>query len=342
MDDAAPRTGTLGSPTGTVHARVEPDHAKPHGATAATLCTCCLAWRPQLRADKAGRRRSCPGCGSLERHRLQALLLPALIRHFDAAAPGKLIVDVAPARGVDLALNRLSNPRRVRMDFDPAADRREVNVQASVMAMPFQDGAIDVLLCSHVLEHVSDDITAMAEIARVLTEGGVGLVVVPLRGTRTDEDPQASPQERIARFGQADHVRYYGRDFDDRLRAAGLQITSFTSGELLPPWLVELIRLMPGERFHLVARPGTRLPTAAELAPVVLAVLAAALPEAETEALRQARAETQRWWLAAAELKRRYRRLRGRRAVRAVTVLDRMLNRARAMRRRGPTAPGEG
>jgi hypothetical protein len=41
----------------------------------------------------------------------------------------------------------------------------------------------------------------------------------------TDEDPTViSDEERIIRFGQADHVRYYGLDFSKRLKKAGFHV----------------------------------------------------------------------------------------------------------------------
>ena len=40
----------------------------------------------------------------------------------------------------------------------------------------------------------------------------------------TDEDSSITdPKERSKRFGQYDHVRYYGRDFLDRIAAVGLR-----------------------------------------------------------------------------------------------------------------------
>ncbi len=301
-----------------------------------TLCPCCPGWQAQLRTDSAGRARACPTCGSLERHRVLALLLPALAGFVGADTPDRLVVDVAPSRAVDRVLDRLPPSRRVRMDFDPAADGREVDLRASVTAMPFADRSVNLLVCSHVLEHVPDDAAAMAEIARVLATGGIGLVAVPLRRGPTDEDPDTTPQERLARFGQADHVRYYGDDFDDRLQGAGLQTRSLTSADLLPPWLLELMRLVPEERFHLVATAGTRMPTLPELTPLVFGVLGTYLAESGggAETLRSARAESQRWQAAAVRWEERYIRLRERRAVRAISAVDRIRNRARALLRR--------
>jgi SAM-dependent methyltransferase len=78
-----------------------------------------------------------------------------------------------------------------------------------------------------VLEHVPDDRRAMRELHRILAPGGWAVLQTPVRSklTRTDEDPSVTdPAERIRRFGQADHVRVYGADFEDRLRDAGFAV----------------------------------------------------------------------------------------------------------------------
>jgi SAM-dependent methyltransferase len=79
----------------------------------------------------------------------------------------------------------------------------------------------------HVLEHVPDDAAAMRELARVLRPDGLAVVMVPAHGDLevTDEDPSAGEDERLRRFGQADHVRRYGTDLRERLGAAGFDVT---------------------------------------------------------------------------------------------------------------------
>jgi hypothetical protein len=43
---------------------------------------------------------------------------------------------------------------------------------------------------------------------------------------KTYEDPSAqTPEERERVFGQWDHVRIYGRDFQERLESAGFAVT---------------------------------------------------------------------------------------------------------------------
>ena len=41
-------------------------------------------------------------------------------------------------------------------------------------------GQFDVFICSHVLEHVNDDLAAMGELFRVLKPGGWGIAMVPI------------------------------------------------------------------------------------------------------------------------------------------------------------------
>lgn len=102
-------------------------------------------------------------------------------------------------------------------------EAEHVDVQADITDLPFEDGEWDTIVCSHVLEHVGDDAQAIRELRRVVAPGGTVVVMVPTRpGTVTDEDPSITdPAERIRRFGQADHVRFYGDDLADRLTAGG-------------------------------------------------------------------------------------------------------------------------
>lgn len=52
-------------------------------------------------------------------------------------------------------------------------------VQGDALRLPFADGAFDRVICSEVLEHISDDRQAMGELARVLRPGGTMAITVP-------------------------------------------------------------------------------------------------------------------------------------------------------------------
>jgi 2-polyprenyl-6-hydroxyphenyl methylase/3-demethylubiquinone-9 3-methyltransferase len=55
-------------------------------------------------------------------------------------------------------------------------------VRASVLEVPLMDGCADVVVAGEILEHVEDDVTVLAEAARLLRPGGV-LVIDALAAT---------------------------------------------------------------------------------------------------------------------------------------------------------------
>ena len=174
-------------------------------------------------------------------------LLPGLRK---SAALG-VLVDVAPSRRTSQRLRAFASEVGavyVGMDFDPGADNRVVNLQASLTQLPLPDASVGLMICFHVLEHIPDDAAAMQEMRRVLAPGGMAVVQVPRRkGVPTDEEPDAPPEERVHRFGQRDHVRFYGDDFEDRLRSAGLQVQSVTMKDLYRPIESDLLGIAPDE-----------------------------------------------------------------------------------------------
>jgi SAM-dependent methyltransferase len=52
-------------------------------------------------------------------------------------------------------------------------------VVGDALALPYPDGSFDSVIASEILEHIPDDVTAIAELARVLAPGGTLAVTVP-------------------------------------------------------------------------------------------------------------------------------------------------------------------
>ncbi|CAN5628638.1 hypothetical protein BH11ACT8_BH11ACT8_31370 [soil metagenome] len=178
----------------------------------------------------------CPHCRSLERHRFFAVLLGVLSPELTDVG---VLLDVAPSPHARKRLLELGPRSYVRLDISPW---RGIDLRGDLTRLPLRDGCVDLIHCYHVLEHVPDDAAAIRELARVLAPDGLALVQVPWRPAMvTDEDPSAGEEERIRRFGQADHVRYYGGDFEDRLVAGGLSATRITPhdflGEQMNTWM---------------------------------------------------------------------------------------------------------
>ncbi len=173
---------------------------------------------------------SCPNCKSLERHRFLTLVLRGLRLYVGTAAA---VLEYAPQPQIQKILKNLLGPRGSYVGID-LMDDRFVDSKADACRLPFTDDSFDMLVQFHVLEHIPDDLTAMREMARVLKPGGLALVQVPHRmGVLTDEDIDASPQESAIRFGQSDHVRYYGSDFEERLRTSGFDVTYKTAADIV-------------------------------------------------------------------------------------------------------------
>jgi SAM-dependent methyltransferase len=63
-----------------------------------------------------------------------------------------------------------------------AGARRPLCVAALATALPFRADAFRFVLCSEVLEHLDDDVGAVAEIARVLDPDGAAVITVPYTG----------------------------------------------------------------------------------------------------------------------------------------------------------------
>lgn len=183
----------------------------------------------------------CPHCGSLERHRL-------VWRYFERRTDlldgrDKRVLHVAPEACFVGPFARAFGDGYVAADWS----RPGVTVRMDVCAVPHPDATFDVLYCSDVLEHVTDDRLAMREFRRVLKPGGWAVLMVPVTAARTIEDPSVTdPEERRRRFGQEDHVRRYGPDFVDRLEESGFRVEQVRPGDFLGP--EEIVRISAGDR----------------------------------------------------------------------------------------------
>ncbi|MDD2542615.1 MAG: methyltransferase domain-containing protein [Desulfuromonadaceae bacterium] len=162
----------------------------------------------------------CPGCNSLERHRLLWLFLRARTNLFTKHLK---LLDIAPFGLISEIIGKMANIDYLSIDKSSS----KAMMQMDITDLGFQDNSFDCILCYHVLEHVPDDLKAMRELFRVLKPGGWAILQVPLKPGPTQEGTHISdPDERKRLFGQEDHVRYYGDDYKDRLECQGFAVTA--------------------------------------------------------------------------------------------------------------------
>lgn len=197
-------------------------------------------------------------------------------RHaFEAMRRGARVVALDADRGeVEGALAMMGALRRE----DPATADTGGSGSATVgdgRRLPFPDGCFDRVIAAEVLEHVHDDRSAIAELARVLRPGGTIAVSVPrwwpeLVNWALSDEYHETP---------GGHIRIYRRSvLEARLADAGLVVTGHHHAHALhsPYWWLRSAVGVDRDDHRLVAAyhrllvwditaasPLTRLPEAA-------------------------------------------------------------------------------
>lgn len=195
-------------------------------------CPVCETWhRRFLPFGLNGRRNAtCPACGSLERHRY---MWRHLVERHRVLNRRLKVLHVAPEPSVGARLSALLNIRYLSVDL--YNEGAALNMDLTDLDLP--DASFDMVVCSHVLEHVERDDLALAEMARVLKRSGALVVMVPTdrKLAATYEDFSITdPVERHKAFGHPYHVRICGMDYPDRMRAAGFDVDVFDSKRMSP------------------------------------------------------------------------------------------------------------
>lgn len=201
----------------------------------------------------------CPICHSASRERLIWYYLTR--RHFPATGtpPDFTVAHFAPEKGLSAQLLARFGAGYHAYDFAPARYRHLDEVQfQNLEALTLADASIDLLICNHVLEHVSSVPKALAEIRRVLKPSGLAILQVPI-ALKLEETREADGSEddaaRIRKFGQDDHLRLFSRSgYLASLAAAGLAADPFDpfadDAAAATRWMLD-----PFEELFLVRRP---------------------------------------------------------------------------------------
>ncbi len=108
-------------------------------------------------------------------------------------------------------------------------------VQGDALHLPFPDGAFDRVICSEVLEHIPDDLSAMRELARVLRPGGTMAITVPRFGPELINWAISDEYHSVP----GGHIRIYRRSvLAQRLTSTGMVVTGhhYAHGLHSPYW----------------------------------------------------------------------------------------------------------
>ena len=107
---------------------------------------------------------------------------------------------------------------------DIEADRYVGALRGDATKLPFADNTFDRVITSEVLEHIQDDVSAIAELARVVRPGGTLACTVP--SWWPEKINWMLSDEYHAPKSVGGHVRIYSQtELEAKLRSAGLIVT---------------------------------------------------------------------------------------------------------------------
>lgn len=156
---------------------------------------------------RAGDRLLDLGCGG-GRHAFEALRRGAVVTALD--------LDDSELKDVNILFAAMTDAG----EAGPGASGSSVN--GSALSLPFPDGTFDRVIAAEVLEHIPQDTTALAELARVLRPGGTMAVTVPRFGPELVNWALSDEYHNVP----GGHIRIYRRQvLSSRMEAAGLRVT---------------------------------------------------------------------------------------------------------------------
>jgi SAM-dependent methyltransferase len=144
------------------------------------------------------------------------------------APHAKSVLDIGCSAGYVLEAGRRLGLEPTGLDLSKFAvglcrERGYRAEQGSLMRMPFEDNAFDIITLKHTLEHVTQPMDGLREIQRVLRPGGVAFIVVPDAAYwKIPLMPRKGRSFRPDRRGWQHHVYFYEQNLVEACSRVGL------------------------------------------------------------------------------------------------------------------------
>ena len=164
----------------------------------------------------------CPWCSSLERTRM----LWDYLEKSNLLNNNNKVLHFAPETVIEKTLLKNVNINYITADINPLLAMEVVDITK----IKFSDNSFDVIICSHVISVVKDDIKALSELFRVLKKGGLLILMEHIYKDLdiTFEDSLIkTDEERTKLYGQPYLERLYGNDFSKRILDVGFQVEEY-------------------------------------------------------------------------------------------------------------------
>jgi hypothetical protein len=140
--------------------------------------------------------------------------LHLFLTRFEIVRPGMRVLHLAPEVGIYRYISNIPNVRYEACDLFPknfgALSVKKLDLVTDLAGLPSR--SYDVIIHSHVMEHIPCNITAVLfHLNRLLKDSGEQLCVIPfVPGNYGEFLGPLAEEERRKRYGQKDHVRRFG------------------------------------------------------------------------------------------------------------------------------------
>ena len=119
------------------------------------------------------------------------------------------ILYFAQERSIRMWLDR-NNVKTITADlFNPA------DLKLDIEDIQLPNDSYDLIVCNHVLEHVTDYKKALSELRRIIRPERMIIISFPVDPTLEsvyEDNTVNTKEDRIKYFGQCDHLRVFGKD----------------------------------------------------------------------------------------------------------------------------------
>lgn len=227
--------------------------SKKHGASTWCFSPCCQrSFTRFLDWSKHFRDVVCPCSGSEPRHRS---LIP-LSQHekpFRLNGPIQILY-IAPADCLKNLIDQNKNIQSATANLNNPSE----DIKIDITQIPCEGHTFDIVFCNHVLEHILEDRKTMKKLFRVVKPNGWTSLQVPIKRKldNTFEDSTVtSPQDRLSKFGQEDHVRWHRRDFPQRLTETGFHVSIMSPAQSIRLDDIRELRLRRAEDLFVGTKP---------------------------------------------------------------------------------------
>jgi predicted SAM-dependent methyltransferase len=182
----------------------------------------------------------CAICTSFERQRFLKYVYEDEILNIGKNVE---VLQFAPEKSIYDTVRKYENVKYTCCDLMPELyPYADGILQEDGMSLSFKDKQFDVIIHNHILEHMPDDIKFIKETMRILKDDGKVIVSIPFYKDELCHDSYMTDEERTEHYGQADHVRRYGKDILDVLKIEGVKIDIINQTDYLTHDEIESIK----------------------------------------------------------------------------------------------------